>query len=47
MDTLLWLIVAVLALLIALGAIVPSLLQRRARKRDKKLSYRAKRRIEL
>lgn len=43
----LWWIVGVMLLLLLLGALVPGLVGRSERKREKRLNHRAKRRIEL
>lgn len=47
LDTVLWWIIGVVIVVIAMGALVPSLYKRSTRRREKQLSYRAKRRIEL
>ena len=47
LDAMLWWIIGIVAGLLALGVIVPTLYGRSARKKEKRLSHRAKRRIVL
>ena len=46
-DSALWFIISFLALILALGVLVPEIYGRSTRRKEKKLSFRAKRRIEL
>ena len=47
LDSFLWWVIGITLALVLLGALIPELYGRAARKREKRLSHRPKRRIEL